>query len=213
MERGTLTSEQNVTVDHGGFPFVSVIVPTANRSGTLAECVGSLVAQDYPADMFEIVLVVNGPAGKGRARAEALPMRSAPPALRVLSLRRRDANPARNAGVRAARGDPICFVDDDVVAPSGWLAALTGGVSRHPDAGCLGGPIRARFEASIPRTCPAHVAAGTEFDRGDSEAEVTDPAQKLAREMVRELAHGIGAACTRGLRKLPGAWASWWRAP
>jgi glycosyltransferase involved in cell wall biosynthesis len=268
-------------VKRGGLPFVSIVVPAANRSGTLADCVGSLVAQDYPADLFEIVVVENGSTESRRTQAETLPKRTAPPQLRVLSLRRQDANAARNAGVRAARGDPICFVDDDVVAPPGWLAALMAGVSRHPEAGCLGGAIRARFETSVPRTCRAHAVAGTEFDRGDSEAEVAavwgpnlvaprrsfervglfreglaleqewewqqrltasggrivylpdawlwhrrfdsdlrlrrqlsehfrrgftrarlstpDPAPKLAREMARELAHGVGAACNRGL--------------
>jgi GT2 family glycosyltransferase len=268
-------------MDHGGGAFVSVVVPTASRSKTLADCVGSLVAQDYPADSFEIILVENGTGERGPAQAGELPQLVAPPELRVLSLRRRDANAARNAGVRAARGDPIIFVDDDVVAPSGWLAALTAGASRHRDAGCLGGAIRSRFEGFIPRTCPAHVVAGTEFHRGDSEVEVAavwganlvaprrsfervglfreglvleqewewqqrliasgsrivylpdawlwhrrfesdlrlgrqlsehfrrgfmrgrlstpDPAHKVARVMARELAHGIGATCNRGL--------------
>lgn len=274
-------SRESVASDRGGVPFVSVVVPTANRSGTLSDCVRSLLAQDYPANMFELLVVENGSTEKGRNGPVALSIPPGPPEMRLLSLRRRDANAARNAGVRAARGDPICFVDDDVVAPSGWLAALAAGVSRHPDCGCLGGAIRPRFEASVPRTCPAHVAAGTVFDRGDSEAEVaavwgtnlaaprrsfervglfreglaleqewewqrrliasgnkvvylpdawlwhrrfdsdlrlgrqlsehfrrgftrgrlstSDPAPTLARAMARELAHGIGARCTRGL--------------
>jgi GT2 family glycosyltransferase len=161
-----------VASDHDGAPFVSVVVPTVNSHGTLPDCIGSLVAQDYPADRFEVVLVENGSTERSRAETRELRALAASPEVRVLSLDRRDANAARNAGVRAARGDPICFVDDDVVAPSGWLAALIAGMSRHPDAGCLGGAIRPRYEASIPRTCPAHVAAGTVFDRGDSEAEV-----------------------------------------
>jgi GT2 family glycosyltransferase len=168
----TLDPEPNVAVDRGGVPLVSIIVPTANRSGTSADCIGSLVAQDYPAALFEIVLVENGSTERGRAQTAELSESPASPELRVLWLGRGDANAARNAGVRAASGDLLCFVDDDVVAPPGWLTALMAGVSRHPDAGCLGGPIRARFEDSVPRTCSAHVVAGTEFDRGDSEAEV-----------------------------------------
>src|SRR5690242_9239107 len=111
-------SREHVAANHDGVPFVSIVVPTVNRHGTLADCVASLEAQDYPADRFEIVLIHGC----------------------------RDANAARNLGVRRARGDLICFVDDDVVAPSGWLPALISGVSRNPDAGCLGGAIRPRFE-------------------------------------------------------------------
>ena len=149
--------------DSSSHPFVSVVVPTANRPAVLADCVGSLIAQDYPA--FEVVVVDNG--------STASPL-SPHPLVRCLRLERRDANSARNAGIEASRGDPICLVDDDVVAPPSWLSGLVDGVRRNPTADCLGGGIRARFESQPPRTCSQHDLAGQSLDRGPDDLEATE---------------------------------------
>src|SRR5204862_8077432 len=75
------------------------------------------------------------------------------PPVRYLQLSHGGPNAARNAGITASGGDPICFVDDDVSAPAGWLEALVEGALRHAAAGCAGGPVRLRFEAAPPRVC------------------------------------------------------------
>jgi len=41
------------------YPFVSVIVPVYNGEKTIAECVKSLLSQDYPKDRYEIIIVDN----------------------------------------------------------------------------------------------------------------------------------------------------------
>lgn len=51
---------------------------------------------------------------------------------------------ARNAGVRAARGAFIAFLDDDEIAPPGWLAALIE-TQRRFAADAVFGPVRARL--------------------------------------------------------------------
>jgi GT2 family glycosyltransferase len=165
-------SAQRGTSEGGDAPFVSIVVPTCNRVGPLGDCLRSLRTQDYPAERFEIVVVVNGSAGLALPRPRALSREGDSAEVRVLALRRRDANTARNAGALAARGDPICFVDDDVVAPPGWLAALAAGAERHPEAGCFGGAIRPCSEAPALRTCAAHSLGGTTLDKGRHDVEV-----------------------------------------
>ncbi|MDX6674966.1 MAG: hypothetical protein QOH11_2384 [Solirubrobacteraceae bacterium] len=154
-------------------PFVSVVVPTAARTRLLADCLRTLLAQDYPADRYEVIVAHNGRAD-GPPLPGDLQEREEPPALRHLRIARRDANAARNAGLRAARGDPICLVDDDVLIPGGWLRTVVDGARRHPSAGCLGGPVRPRFEASEPRTCDCHELAGARLDEGPSDAVVDE---------------------------------------
>ena len=155
-------------------PFASVVVPTCDRSELLAGCVQSLLAQGYPADRFEIVIVDNGSVDATPRLLAAWEQRTVPPAFRCLTLPERDANTARNAGAAAARGDPICFVDDDVVAPPGWLGALVAGAGRDPAAGCVGGPIRPRFAYPPPRTCDRHVLPGSILDEGPEERTVNE---------------------------------------
>ena len=149
-----------------------MVVPTRNRAAQLLDCVKSLLAQDYPSDRYELIVVHNGHGGDVAAELSELAQDSGRPQVRCLELARADANAARNAGVAAAGGEIVCFVDDDAVAPGEWLGALVAGVLRHPQAGCVGGPIKARFEHAPPRTCAKHELAGAAFDAGDRDKEL-----------------------------------------
>jgi GT2 family glycosyltransferase len=155
-------------------PFVSVVVPTANRAPLLADCLETLVAQDYPADRYEVIVVHNG-LPREVARPACGPRRTDPPAVHHLRIAGRpDANAARNAGLRVARGDPLCLVDDDVLIPTHWLRTVVEGAWRHPSAECLGGPVSPRFEGREPRTCECHELAGARLDEGPSDAVVDE---------------------------------------
>jgi GT2 family glycosyltransferase len=151
-------------------PVVSVVVPTRDRPNVLVDCVKSLAAQDFPADRYEVVVIDDG---------SAVPVEVDPPAtgsharIQVVRQPPRGMNAARNAGVGAATSDLICFVDDDVVTPPGWLTAMVAGAQRHPGAACFGGPIRIRLEARAPRFCGGE-ALMEEFDGGDVEGEVSE---------------------------------------
>jgi GT2 family glycosyltransferase len=66
---------------------------------------------------------------------------------------------ARNAGVRAAKGDIVLFIDDDAVPSPAWVAAALGFLDRHPTAVGVGGPIRSipwdpLYEQSIETDTP-----------------------------------------------------------
>ena len=81
-------------------------------------------------------------------------------------------NAARNTGIRAARAELVALVDDDVYAPPSWLAAMTEGATRHPEADALGGPIRARLEGPAPRGCGREDPPITSLDLGPADREV-----------------------------------------
>jgi GT2 family glycosyltransferase len=92
----------------GGPPAVSVIVPTVGRPGSLARCLAALTAQDVEAP-FEIIVVDDAPPGSRRA---VVPPH---PATRIIDGGGRGPAAARNAGARAATGDVLLFLDDDLV--------------------------------------------------------------------------------------------------
>jgi GT2 family glycosyltransferase len=87
----------------------SVVVPTYDRPTALARTLEALRAMDFPADQLEIVVVDTGPNKSASERvASASGARYlAGPDLGVAF--------ARNHGARAASGELLMFVDDDIV--------------------------------------------------------------------------------------------------
>jgi glycosyltransferase involved in cell wall biosynthesis len=84
---------------------LSVVVPTLGRSRVLPRALAALRAQ-RDAPEFEVVVVVDA--------AGDLPDEA--PADTVLVARRPGASAARNEGIRAASGDVIVFLGDDILA-------------------------------------------------------------------------------------------------
>ncbi len=91
-------------------PAVSVITPVWNAAATLAETVASVQAQSFPD--WEMLLVDDGSGDGSRALAEGLAAQD--PRLRVMGwAENRGAAAARNAGIAAARGRHVAFLDAD----------------------------------------------------------------------------------------------------
>lgn len=82
-------------------------------------------------------------------------------------------NAARNTGLRAAAGELVVFVDDDIEAAPGWLRALLGAFEREPDVDVFTGPIRARLEGPAPRSCGREGAPITTLDLGPRDTDTT----------------------------------------
>ena len=146
--------------------FVSIVVPTRNRAALLRDCLESLIAQEYPRECFEVIVVDDGSMDETTEVAGFFSERIAAPRVRLVRKPPGGLNSARNAGIAIARGDPICLVDDDVATPAGWLQAMVAGSLRYPDAGCLGGAIRLRLEGRPPRLCGREPIGETELDLG-----------------------------------------------
>lgn len=87
---------------------VSVVIPTHGRPDHVGRAVGSALEQTL-ADI-EVIVVLDGPDLASSAALEAIP----DPRVRVLTLpTQAGASAARNAGVAAATGSWVAFLDDD----------------------------------------------------------------------------------------------------
>lgn len=129
-------------------PFISVIVCTRNRGNDLGNMLDSLMAMDVPADLaWELVLVDNGSSDNTATVIEtyesSLPIVVAFESRAGLSF-------ARNCGVAKARGEYICWTDDDVRVASDWLSAYAKAFRDHPEAIYFGGAIEPVFEGRPP---------------------------------------------------------------
>ncbi|MEW5423509.1 glycosyltransferase family 2 protein [Amorphus sp. 3PC139-8] len=101
---------------------VSVIVPTLRRPDRLVRAIRSLLDQALPVGVvLEIVVVDNAPEGGSEAVLASLCDPGAHH-LRVVHEPRLGVATARNAGLAAATGDLVGFLDDDCTAAPDWLA-------------------------------------------------------------------------------------------
>ena len=91
---------------------ISVIIPSHNRARLLPRCLDSVLAQTRGPD--EIIVVDDGSTdGTAALVAERYPD------IKLMAQPNRGVSAARNAGVRAARGDWVAFLDSD----DAWLPA------------------------------------------------------------------------------------------
>jgi LmbE family N-acetylglucosaminyl deacetylase len=102
-------------------PTISVVVRTRDRPELLTEALGSLAAGEYR--RVTVVLVNDGGAPPPVVAAGALPL------LRIDLPAPRGRAAAAAAGIAAATGDYVAFLDDDDLAAPEHLATLAGMVS------------------------------------------------------------------------------------
>src|SRR5882762_11172627 len=88
---------------------MSVVIPTYNRGSILADTLRMVLQQDY--DDYEIIVVDQ--STECSPEVEEV-IATAAEKIRYLRLHVPNLPAARNAGVRAATGDIIAFIDDDV---------------------------------------------------------------------------------------------------
>jgi hopene-associated glycosyltransferase HpnB len=124
--------------DADAWPYVTVLVPARNEAETIARCVRSLLAQDYPG-RFEVIVINDASSDETRRKAERAGAGDA--RLRVIDAPALQAGWAGkmwalNAGVSAARPqarDVYWLTDADIVHEPGVLRRLAG----HAGAGDL----------------------------------------------------------------------------
>jgi glycosyltransferase involved in cell wall biosynthesis len=110
-------------------PLVSVIVPVYNGDRFLAAALESILSQDY--HPFEVIVVddgsTDGTAGIARSFG----------GVRYIHQSNHGLAAARNAGMAAALGEFIAFLDaDDVMLPK-KLSVEVGYLLDHPEVGCV----------------------------------------------------------------------------
>lgn len=114
-------------------PLVSIVVRSFNRLPTLCELLRALLDQRH--DSFEIVVIeqsIDIPAAAAARLAEL----AQDPRIRLIYRPPLGGPGARNAGVRAARGEILMFIDDDdVPVGNDWISAH---LANYADPRCMG---------------------------------------------------------------------------
>ena len=90
-------------------PLISIIVPVYNVAAYLCRCVDSLLGQSY--QNIELLLVDDGSTDESRAICDEYAARDA--RVRAFHKKNGGLSDARNAGLDAAKGAYLSFVDGD----------------------------------------------------------------------------------------------------
>jgi glycosyltransferase involved in cell wall biosynthesis len=113
---------------------ISVIVPTYNRPDTLDQAVASIRALEGTAFQFEILVCDNGQARETQSVADRYDANYIP-------VPTKGAGAARNAGLCAAAGEFIAFLDDDDVWLEGHLKGHIELLDSTPDLDAVLGQV------------------------------------------------------------------------
>lgn len=103
-------------------PYVSVIVPVYEDPEGIVTTLRTLAAQTYPTDRHEVIVVDNGSSDSTRDIASAFA--EACSQIRLIVEPEGGSYTARNAGIEAARGSVLSFIDADMWVDPDWLESL-----------------------------------------------------------------------------------------
>lgn len=142
-------------------PLVSVIMPSYNTHRYIAEAIDSVLMQDYPNQ--ELIVIDDG-STDGTADL----VRSYENRLQLITQQNQGAAVARNAGLAAARGEYIAFIDSDDCWLPGKLSAQVAYLQAHPDIGV----VFARWQTWKPEPDGRFVRPPIEEPACDGEPEI-----------------------------------------
>jgi glycosyltransferase involved in cell wall biosynthesis len=114
---------------------ISVIVATYRRPLALDRCLNGLLSQTRPAD--EILLVLRDHDEETRMHLAANDSPGFP--FRTITVSVPGPGPARNAGLDAASGSVLAFIDDDAIPRPRWLELIEYHLRSDDGVGAVGG--------------------------------------------------------------------------
>jgi GT2 family glycosyltransferase len=133
-------------------PKVSVIVPVYNGADEIGTCVAALLAQDYPAERLEIIIVDNGSTDTTAEVVRNYGVTLADEREQVGSYA------ARNKGVAVASGEILGFTDADCLPSPDWVKTAVAAFA-DPAVHVVGGEVL----ACPPETAVERFLARREF--------------------------------------------------
>ncbi len=137
----------------GELPFISVIIPTYNRAEWVKKCIISLLEQEYPSKLFEIIIVDNASKDNTAPMVKSF-LSSEKPFIYYFYEPTPGSNFARNTGALNSQGDILGFIDDDAVADSSWLSYISQTFIDSDDIVAVSGGIELDWEIPKPAWIP-----------------------------------------------------------
>jgi mycofactocin glycosyltransferase len=127
------------------WPYVSIVIPSYNRSKELERCLYALFGLDYPAQCLEIIVVDDASTDETRCMLQRMVQEASAHGLEMREVqhaKRQGVGISRNTGAGVGQHELIAYIDSDCVASPGWLKELVPAFQDSQIA-AVGGMIRA----------------------------------------------------------------------
>lgn len=173
---------------------VTVVLPVRNEGAHIEAVLGDLLAQAFPPERMEVLVVDGRSTDDTRARVEAVAARDA--RVRLLDNPRRLSSAARAVGAAAARGRYVAYVDGHCRVPSATLLADMVALFERTGADCLarpqplvptGGGRVARAIAAARSSPFGHSTASEIFRGGEREVSPVSSGAMYRREVFERV--------------------------
>lgn len=156
---------------------ITVILCTYNRCQSLSRALESVAVSLLPASVeWEVLVVDNNSSDQTREVVDNFSSKY-PNRFRYMFEAKQGKSHALNAGIRAARGDLLAFMDDDVTVDPKWLTNLAAPLNEGTWAGA-GGRILPEQTSVLPNwlTLEGRYVLGplVIFDLGPKRAQLTE---------------------------------------
>jgi glycosyltransferase involved in cell wall biosynthesis len=164
MQQDTLSNADAHSFASAGlmanFPFVSIILPIRNEAAYIERTLNAVLAQDYPKDRMEVI-VVDGLSDDGTRNILSKFN------VRVLDNPRRIVSAALNLALKEARGDVIVRIDGHCEIQKNHVRRCIE-LMEETKADCVGGPVRPIGHGLVAKA----IALGTSSPMGVGNAVV-----------------------------------------
>jgi GT2 family glycosyltransferase len=118
----------------GSWPFVSIIIPNFNGANFIKKCLTSLFNTDYPD--FEVIFVDDASTDESVELVKRLFEHDK--RLKVIrNAKNAGAATAKNIGITSAKGEVLCFLDNDTEVDPNWLKELIKTLQSDPLIGAV----------------------------------------------------------------------------
>ena len=130
---------------------LSIIICTYNREKYIYNVLQSLAQNNFPADLYEIVLINNNSTDQTEEKCRAFQQDYPQVTFRYFVETNQGLSFARNRGIKEATGDILVYVDDDAFVNKEYLRAYYDIFTQKGAVDAAGGPIIPHYETKPPK--------------------------------------------------------------
>jgi glycosyltransferase involved in cell wall biosynthesis len=138
---------------------LSIIICSYNRASYISDALTSLYLQSAGLNVFEVIIVDNNSTDNTKDVYAQWRHTNTNGQFTFIGETKQGASFARNTGATIAKGEWVCFMDDDAVATPNYVENILTHIQDKPDAVGFGGRIIPKYIPSEPKWMSYYVSS------------------------------------------------------